>query len=102
MDSVSEALEGTVTASADSLHDPDGKNASGGSCTLWLWGGSVPGTAQSSSLHTPAYAGKHVTITCLRTLSSWQRADVIYMAIPSPQRTTNGVSEGKELNQWWW
>ena len=38
MDSVSEALQGTTTVSADSLHDPDGKNASGGSCTLWLHG----------------------------------------------------------------
>lgn len=40
MDSVSEALEGTVTVLADSLHDPDGRNAAGGSCTLCYtaWG----------------------------------------------------------------
>lgn len=103
MDSVSEALQGTATVSADSLHDPDGKNR------IWwvlhtvaTWRGSVTGAVQISSLHATAYAGKHVTITCLRSLSSWQRADVIYMANPSPQRTTNGVSEGKEPNHWWW
>lgn len=38
MDSVSEALEGTMTVSADSLHDPDGRNPSGGSRALWLHG----------------------------------------------------------------
>lgn len=53
-----------------------------------------------SSLHATADAGKHLTITGL-SLSSRQSADVIYVANPSPQRTTNGVSEGKELNHWW-
>lgn len=64
--------------------------------------GAVPGTVHTSSLHATAYAGKHVAITCLRSLSSWHRADVIYTANPSPQRTTNGVSSGKELNHRWW
>lgn len=69
-----EASEGTVTASADSLRDPGGRNTAPGSCLL-----------------VTACAGKHVTVTCLRSLSSRQGAEGIYTASPSPRGAANGM-----------
>lgn len=74
MGSAWEASEGTVTASADSLRDPGGRNTAPGSCLL-----------------VTACAGKHVTVTCLQSLSSQQGAEGIYTASPSPRGAANGV-----------
>lgn len=62
------------TATADSLRDPGGRNTAPGSCLL-----------------VTACAGKHVTVTCLRSLSSRQGAEGIYTARPSPRGAANGV-----------